>query len=741
MLAMLAMLATLAVIVSLLALLWAQRRFRALQYMFLLRYPLGLAVIAVALPIVTSYGPAAGMLDNLYVLDHWFSALWLGIATAWLFAVLWLTGELIFRAGDERFEMTFARTGDGGAQANDCWLEAKLGAGARRRGTVAVFVLAGLPMWIVLALRSPTPGVCLSMSALGYALVVAALIWEGKQRPLSGVAEPLMLFNRLQRRVPGLEARIQIWRHSELLRGYGDVRGHQVVVLLFGITALAYLAGAILLPPWRAHALAQEFPAICYVTMMLTLTALLLPGLSFLLDPFRVPTLICLIVLLLPLQFVADHDHYFAAPKREAVGPADPVDPVRAIEQRFADDPEPVLIVIASSGGGGQAAVWTSRVFEGLVDEGEWGVRVLDSVGLVSAVSGGSVGAMYWVDAYTAAGPPREVGTIERLRAAAESPALEAMVWGIVFPDSVRTLVPAFSQLWFPLLDRARTMELLWNTRFASGDAEPNQAPSLASWSQGVREGWRPLLIFNATAVESGCRVLFGAASLAHDAFPGAIVFPTDHHDLEVSTAARLSASFPYLSPASRAEIDVLRDADGDRKGRARTCSDLEIGGQHLVDGGYYDNFGIVTAMQWLEQVLDADKQRHIRKVIIIEIRSMSEQFQRSEVAFPGLVAQLAGPLITLMSVRTSSQIDRNDESLQQFARAWAREGVTIESVAFEAHNVERLSWSLTADTIEKIRANWSDDPEVVCARRRLCELVGARTCPAAPASGCERGR
>lgn len=736
---MLASLATLALIVSLLALSWAQRRFHVLQYLTFLRYPLGLGMLAVALPVVTSYGPAAGLLDNLYVLDHWFSALWLGLATAWLFAVVWLTGELIFRAADERFELTFARNADGGAQANDRWLESKLGAPERRRGTVALFAVAGVPMWIVLAVRSPTPTVCVSMSMLGYALVVAALIWEGKQRPLSSVAQPLMVFDRLQERVPGLKPRIEAWRRSDLLRGYGDVRGHQVVLLLFGVTSLAYLAGALMLPPWRAQGLAQEFPAICYVTMMLTLTALLLPGLSFLLDPFRVPTLLCLLVLLLPLQLVADHDHYFAAPERERV---ETVDPIRAIEQRFADDPEPVLVVVASSGGGGQAAVWTSRVFEGLADEGEWGERVLDSVGLVSTASGGSVGAMVWVDAYSASGPPREPDTIERLRAAAEAPALEAMVWGIVFPDTARLLVPAFSQLWFPLLDRARTMELLWNQRFVSlSEDEPQQAPSLASWSQGVREGWRPLLIFNATAVESGCRVLFGAASLAHDAFPGAIVYPFDRYDLEVSTAARLSASFPYLSPASRAEIDVQRDASGEIEGRARTCSDLEIGGQHLVDGGYYDNYGIVTAMQWLEQVLTADTQRRIRKVVILEIRSMSKQFQRSEVALPGLVAQLAGPLITLMSVRTSSQIDRNDESLQQFAAAWAREGVTIDSVAFEAHNEQRLSWTLTADTIDAIRNNWSDDPEVVCARQRLCELVGGRACPAAPAQGCARER
>jgi hypothetical protein len=734
------MLATFAglVIVILVGLLWAQPRFRLLQYLFFLRYPLVLGSLAVGLPVVSSYGPAAGMLDNLYVIEHWFAALWLGTATAWLFAVVWLCGELIFRGGDERFRLEFARNEDGGDQANDRWLHAKLGTRARRWGTVLVFMLAGLPMWIVLAMRSTSPGLHVSLAALGYVLVVAGMTRESKQRPLMAVADPLAPFVRLQQKAPWLQRQLESWRISDALRGYGDVRGHQVAALLFNVTALAYIAGAVLLPPWQAPELTQKFPAIVYVLMMLTLAAMVLPSLSYLLDPFRVPTLVCVIVVLLPLHLVSDHDHYFATPARES---ATSVDSVRAIEQRFADDPEPVLVVVASSGGGGQAAVWTSRVFEGLADEGDWGVRVLDSIGLVSTVSGGSVGAMYWVDAYTPAGPPSDRESIEQLRAAAESPTLEALVWGMVYPDTVRLLLPAASNRWFPLFDRARTMELSWNGRFIASEADPKNAPTLASWSQGVGEGWRPLLIFNATAVESGCRVLLGAASFARDAFAGAIVYPVDQYDLDVSTAARLSASFPYLSPTSRAEVEVVREADGERKSRARTCSDLEIGGQHLVDGGYYDNYGVVTAMQWLDQVLSADQSRRIRKVVIIEIRSMSKQFQRSEVALPGVVAQLTGPLSTLTSVRTSSQIDRNVESLQEFARAWAREGVVIESVAFEAHNEQRLSWSLTADTIDKVRSNWADDPEVVCARRRLCELVGGDACPAAPADGCEGKR
>ena len=67
----------------------------------------------------------------------------------------------------------------------------------------------------------------------------------------------------------------------------------------------------------------------------------------------------------------------------------------------------------------------------------------------------------------------------------------------------------------------------------------------------------------------------------------------------------------------------------------------------------------------------------------------------------------------------------------------WASKGVTISTVQFEARNEQRLSWTLTSTTIDAIRANWTEDSEVVCQRRRLCELIGGRECPSAPAGGC----
>ncbi|MCA9685584.1 MAG: hypothetical protein KC457_25625, partial [Myxococcales bacterium] len=299
------------------------------------------------------------------------------------------------------------------------------------------------------------------------------------------------------------------------------------------------------------------------------------------------------------------------------------------------------------------------------------------------------------------------------------------------YPDVARNLLPGLGRLLFPDIDRARSMELLWNRRFVSGEA-----PSLAEWGPGVAAGWRPVQIFNAVAIESGCRVLISPVRLDPATFTGAIVFPSETHDLEISTAGRLSAAFPYLTPASRAR-ESLPAVDGQQLANARSCGALGLGSQHIVDGGYYDNYGIVTAMQWIDAVLGDPDSSHFRRVVVIEIRSMSKQFNRDGEAVSGLAARLAGPFKALMSVRTTSQIDRNDEQLRRFAEHWRGRGVSIDFVQFEAHNVERLTWTLAPEAIAEIRRNWTEDPDVVCQRRRLCRLIDGEDCPAEPSDGC----
>src|SRR5262249_8116293 len=91
----------------------------------------------------------------------------------------------------------------------------------------------------------------------------------------------------------------------------------------------------------------------------------------------------------------------------------------------------------------------------------------------------------------------------------------------------------------------------------------------------------------NATHVESGRRVItshldIGASpDVFRDAYDLHRMLPKGA-DLRPSTAAHNSARFTYLSPAG-----TLPD------------------GTHLVDGGYFENFGAVTARELLKAAVD----------------------------------------------------------------------------------------------------------------------------------------
>ena len=62
-----------------------------------------------------------------------------------------------------------------------------------------------------------------------------------------------------------------------------------------------------------------------------------------------------------------------------------------------------------------------------------------------------------------------------------------------------------------------------------------------------------------------------------------------DGHSVDIAlvSAARLSATFPIVSPSARAA--------GSWPKRYR---------YHFVDGGYYDNYGMSTLLEWLDDAL-----------------------------------------------------------------------------------------------------------------------------------------
>jgi hypothetical protein len=220
--------------------------------------------------------------------------------------------------------------------------------------------------------------------------------------------------------------------------------------------------------------------------------------------------------------------------------------------------------------------------------------------------------------------------------------------------------------------------------------------------------------VMNATIAETGERLLlattrFGALSPAGKARVDAQeLHEINGQDFDVSivTAARLSASFPYVTPAAR--------SDG-------------LGPQpHVVDGGYYDNYGMATLVEWLDEALKGANGA-ITDVLVLQIHGSpvnQDAKQRRHGKTRGWFYQAIAPLTTLAAVRSAGQIAHNNIELDLLVRKWAGAGVNIETEVFEFNNPNApLSWHLTPDEVDEIAKVWQRD--MAECRYRVRKFLG----------------
>lgn len=457
---------------------------------------------------------------------------------------------------------------------------------------------------------------------------------------------------------------------------------------------------AIYLAIWLLGNLSADFaarvPALAYGLILVMTLIWPLAFLVYILDRFRWPLLLFLLMWGWATSWSQVGDYYYPVTPQAS---RYLVPPGSVIGERDA------LIVVAANGGGIQSAAWTARVLTGLErrarDEFGEGFRGFgSSIRFISSVSGGSVGAMYVVNAYTEGGLP-DRAALEAVVDQAATSSLSAVVWGMAYPDLVHTLLPLpFGG------DRGGALESSW------ARADEGLRRGLSTWRPGVVKGWRPATAFNATIAETGERLLFATTDFERQ---GSKSFNTlAGYDLPIVTAARLSASFPYVTPAARASPEVP-----DR---------LSF---HVVDGGYYDNYGMVTLVDWLDMALSDAKEagRPVRRVLVLQIIGAPDvtgtlyRFaddapadacpspQLSTLArhdTSGWLYQLGAPLATMLAVRDTGQRAHNRTELDLLQRAWGAEGVTIEHATFQYHGADApLSWHMTGGQRESIERYW----------------------------------
>ncbi len=473
-------------------------------------------------------------------------------------------------------------------------------------------------------------------------------------------------------------------------------RTGQVMYLALLISqSIFYLLGYFLFDP-HTTGLASTVPPLVFVLFLTCLAGLGLSSLAFFFDRYRIPVSLVVVFSAALLALPKDSDHVFpllnaAKQAADTVGPDD----VLASWQRRNPNGGP-LVIVTASGGGIQASAWTTQVLTGM-EEG-CPQRFNRSIALISAVSGGSLGTAHFVNEYGRDGFPSQHNALQSIRDRAITPALSEIAWGLVYPDFLRAVAGAF--VW-QSDDRGAAMEMAWRR-----GSEPDlQKATRGKWRDDVRDGIKPGVMFNATLAESGQRLNLATFDIdAKEDMRSFNSYYGKHRDIAILTAVRLSASFPFVSPMARpAEVaEVLK--------------------MHVADGGYYDNFGVVSALAWIRKEETRMKAAGVTRLVLLQLRA-EPPHPRIEPRDWAWYTQIGAPVSALLGVRTSAQVARNDSSIADTRELLQHQGLTMENIIFQPNanalrSTTPLSWQLSPPERQQIRVDWTAQAQTIAAAK-----------------------
>lgn len=244
------------------------------------------------------------------------------------------------------------------------------------------------------------------------------------------------------------------------------------------------------------------------------------------------------------------------------------------------------LIIVATAGGGSRAAYWTATVLGNIQDE-EPGFA--DHVFAISGVSGGSLGAATFVSFLDKATATERYGQdflapdfMKPLAGSFFFPDLAQRFLPLGFPDRAEAIEKAWEHHWHCIVYKSRLCNKL-DKEFWLSAKDGFAQPFLSLW-RNHRES--PALFLNGMHEESGRRIITSNIKIDPATFLDAFDFyDLVEGDIRISTAINNSARFTYVQPAGT----LIRG--GHNNG-------------HIIDGGYFENFGAITAGQIMRHVV-----------------------------------------------------------------------------------------------------------------------------------------
>jgi len=255
--------------------------------------------------------------------------------------------------------------------------------------------------------------------------------------------------------------------------------------------------------------------------------------------------------------------------------------------------------------------------------------------------------------------------------------------------------------------DRGRELESHWRML---------QDTAFASLLLGERHGWLPHIVFAPVLAETAQPLLVSNLDLgsltngSQEVIEFFKVFPTTRATFRLSTAARMNATFPYVSPPVQLPTVPAR---------------------RVVDAAYYDNFGISVAVAYLEQ---PDIMGWIKActggVVVVQIRAFNTDVLSEvpankpapNVAYFGRFDFFATPLQGAVAARDATMRHRNNRELNLLRQLYGE--TFLQTVVFEPKSSKQatMTWALPQKELEELKGDLTE-VLVGSEMRRLREI------------------
>jgi predicted acylesterase/phospholipase RssA len=311
--------------------------------------------------------------------------------------------------------------------------------------------------------------------------------------------------------------------------------------------------------------------------------------------------------------------------------------------------PYPVFVVSAQ-GGGIYAMHFTAQMLAELQARNS---RFADHVFAISGVSGGSAGAMIFAALADQRAANQQLSFPETTARVLDHDFLSPVVTRALFSDALQQAL--FFRL--PAGDRGAALEGAFEHAWGNVFPTPTLAAPLYALGDDFSRRSVPLLLFNTTQVETGRRIVISSVPISdleisaggflHQLKPTAI--------LSVSTAASLSARFPYVTPVASLEIPGTNGAGWKIR---------------LADGGYFDNSGTSTLRDLTRTLIKAGGGGISFRLIAITLGTTGEATRAFDARHtsPHSLGEVLSPIRTMLNARPARSVTARTNLLEDVA-------------------------------------------------------------------------